>query len=474
MADNKKISLQATYSVDDSFDSRRFIKLRVKVCHDGKNLNNSIISKEAIEEALPSLYNTPLLANVVADEDGNLDFGGHDMKLVEDAMNEGEYRILYKEIPVGVFPANLADACIVEEDGRNYLYASAYLWRRYSNYAEDIIKSREEADISMEILLDVREYDEEDEAFHINKFTFSGVTLLGATHTPAMEGACATTQFSAEDNDKLLAKLLFALEQEALCPIAKRKEGDTNLPEIDEVKVVEPETPIVEEPTTEDFTAEEPIVEETEPVVEEHEVFEASYGRKREAAQRALKSIIVRDENDRIMSESGFWVMDMNDNYILVQRSVHDYHAGKYSYDNGRFAYQYNEETDEVTLTSDFELMVCRWMTIEEAAKIDASAEVFEELEELRAYKRDKEAADVFAKFPDLAENEQFKALVADYSKFSIEELQRECYVIRGMAHEQEEFEAPKLPIRNTTNITTEAAPYGGSFATYGITPQNI
>ena len=180
MSDNRKVILQATYSVDDNYDSERFLKLRVKVCHDGENRNGSVISKEALQAALPSIHNVPLLANVVMDENGNIDFGGHDMKIVEDAMNDGQYRLQYVEAPVGVFPADLADTCIVEEDGRNYLYASAFLWRGYANYAEDIIERRKQSDVSMEIMLDAYEYDEQDGWLHINKFTFTGVTLLGA------------------------------------------------------------------------------------------------------------------------------------------------------------------------------------------------------------------------------------------------------------------------------------------------------
>lgn len=49
MSDNRKVILQATYSVDDNYDSERFLKLRVKVCHDGENRNGSVISKEALQ-----------------------------------------------------------------------------------------------------------------------------------------------------------------------------------------------------------------------------------------------------------------------------------------------------------------------------------------------------------------------------------------------------------------------------------------
>ena len=75
--DKKAFTCRATYSVDNTYDSDRFIKLRVKVCHDGRNANGSVISKETMQTALPTIANTPVLANVVEKEDGTFDFHGH-------------------------------------------------------------------------------------------------------------------------------------------------------------------------------------------------------------------------------------------------------------------------------------------------------------------------------------------------------------------------------------------------------------
>lgn len=475
MTDNLQVRLRASYDIDHSYDSERFIKLKVRVCHDGENLNGSHISKEALQDALPSIYNIPLLANVVVDDDGNIDFGGHDRKIVKDAMDESQYRLQYVEAPVGVFPADCADACVLEEGGKHYVYATAYLWRGYANYAEDIILSRQQSDVSMEVIVNASEYDTEDSLLHINKFTFTGVTLLGADRRPAMQGANATVQFSVEDKEKLLTKLLCALEQEGL---SKRKDGGTELPKDMETKVeATGESTVFEEKAEVVAPVGTPEVleagfENSAPTDESvHESFAASYQRKRAAVQGALKSEIVRDENGDCISETYYYVMDMNDDYVLVERSV--WTREGYSCDNGRFAYAYNAAEDTAVITSEFEQMVCRWMTPDEAAKLDASVEVFEELAALRAYKREKEVASIFAKFTDLVGNEQFDALVADNSKFSVDELQRECYVIRGMAHDVEVPEtAPRLPI-NKHNVSVNTAPYGGVFEKFGFKNKN-
>ena len=76
--DNKLFTCRATYSVDDSYVSDKFIKLRVKICHTGQNLNGSVIDVDTLKAALPTLANSPILAHVVKQEDGTYDFAGHD------------------------------------------------------------------------------------------------------------------------------------------------------------------------------------------------------------------------------------------------------------------------------------------------------------------------------------------------------------------------------------------------------------
>nr|DAI25479.1 MAG TPA: hypothetical protein [Caudoviricetes sp.] len=464
---NKDLSLRATYSVDDTYDSERFLKLRVNVCHDGENRNKSFITKEALQDALPTIYNTPLLANVAMNQNGELDFGAHDIKIVEDAMNEGQFRLQYVEVPVGVFPADVRDACIVEEDdGRAHMYASAYLWRGYANYAEDIMQKREKSDVSMEILIKAVEFAEEDDVCRIDKFVITGVTLLGADRTPAMEGACASVQFAAEDKDKLMATLVDALTQEFT-----RKEGDIDLPKNKDIEVMEETVePIAEESTVEEEPAvEEPVAEE-EPAEDFTAAFSATFMQKRQALCGALPHSYDKERG----IEVSHYLVDFDDKYVYVERDT--WTADTFTQQTGRFEYKFDEATQVAELTSEFELMVCKWLTVDEAEKLEESRNVFTELDELRTYKREKEVANVFAQFPDLVENEQFKALLNDNAKFSVDELQRECYVIRGMAHspvtEEEHTEAPRIPVRYNTN-PDEAAPYGGTFAIYGIQPQN-
>lgn len=494
--DKKAFTCRATYSVDNTYDSDRFIKLRVKVCHDGRNANGSVISKETMQTALPTIANTPVLANVVEKEDGTFDFHGHDMAIVEDPMNEGKYRLEYIEVPVGVFPADGLEAEIVEEDGKNYVYASAYVWRGYSNLAEDILKQRESVDVSMEINIDAYEYNEQDGLFYITDFKFTGVTLLGADVTPAMTGAQATTKFSADKNDDKLAKLLFALSEELFNNT--RKDGDVTLPKDKKTELPAKEMTVLESSTGEmkEIPAEDNLENPTNEMAQaktaaeeapadamsaethgEPALFSATYVQKRNALADALPDQVVKTPDGKVASETWYWLQDFDDTYAYVERNVWTPDTGCNS-ENGRMSYTFDDVAVTAEFNDDFEKMVLKWLTLEEAAKLEEARSVFAEVEELRAYKRTAEADQIFAEFTDLAGNEQFEALKTDNSKFSIDELKRECYVIRGMAHTptaqfEAEPEAPKIAVKHSAD-TTASAIYGGIFDKFGITKKTI
>jgi hypothetical protein len=66
----KCILLPITYEIDDSFDSDKFIKLRLRVMHNDVNPNMSDFSDDVVDKAKESIKNIPLLAHVVIDENG--------------------------------------------------------------------------------------------------------------------------------------------------------------------------------------------------------------------------------------------------------------------------------------------------------------------------------------------------------------------------------------------------------------------
>lgn len=191
--EDKKISLSTAYQIDDdSYDKTAYIKLRMKVCHDGMNNNYNALTLEAMKKAQDTIKNKPILAHVVFDDDGKPQFGGHDMRIDTDPTGQQSVRVIYEEIPIGVIPETNNYKIVKEDDGRNYVYVDGYVWKDYSNLAEYIINRDEEIKISMEIEINKYEIDPQDDLFTIVDYKYRGVTMLGNNFGTGMKNAKAT------------------------------------------------------------------------------------------------------------------------------------------------------------------------------------------------------------------------------------------------------------------------------------------
>ena len=496
----KFLKLAATYTVDDSYDSDKFLKLRIRVMHDGANVNGSRFAVESMRDAEESIKNVPILANVVFDADGKPDFGAHDRVVVKDAMNDSQYRIIYKEAPVGVIPEQ-NNYAIEEFDDRNYVYVDGYIWRGYSNYAADLLEENGGTDISMEIEVDECEFSEADKVLDITKWRYTGITLLGKKYKPGMAKAAAkTSKFTASERDEQLMRMLLdfqedfnrvyvALDKEGEDSMAKQKFDEAS--ETEKVLTAEetaaPATETTEE-TPETIELEETPAAETEEVPAEETPdtemaaednfaqsvpgqYVATHNQMRDALCNALDPIIERDSDGNVISATHFWIQDFDNQYVYVER----YHWGDDGDDtkHGRFAYTFSQETLKATLTSEFEEMVVKWLTLEEARSIDEARSNYSELVELRQYRCNHESDAILSEFSDLEGNEAFEALKADHAKFSSDELRRECFVIRGMsvvvAKPQEEDKPIRFAVFNKSGETTSEKPYNGVFQKFGI-----
>lgn len=191
----------AKYQVEQDYDMDSFIKTRILVAHTGINHNGSSFSVESFENAKASIMNKPLLARVIEVAEGQYDFNGHDITWEWDEEKQ-DWNYRYLEQPIGVIPET-NDYEMVEYDGREYVAVTGYVWRGYSNLAEQILEQRGQVEVSMEI--DFKEedvhYDEERGVYEINNFCYKGVTFLGAHVQPGMEKAHAVTVFSKSDEE---------------------------------------------------------------------------------------------------------------------------------------------------------------------------------------------------------------------------------------------------------------------------------
>lgn len=200
------VQTPSLFKVDQSFDEDRFMRVRIAVMHSGENRNKSSFDTKVIKAAKDTFANIPILANVITytDKDGNtvVDYGGHDMHIEQDAFDESKTRLIYDERVVGVIPENNNFEIVHDDESdRDYVYVDGLLYREYGNYACDVLESRNNrTDVSAEIYCDEISYDANTQILVVNEMRMSGVTLLGADVTPAMQGAHAETFSISDDN----------------------------------------------------------------------------------------------------------------------------------------------------------------------------------------------------------------------------------------------------------------------------------
>ena len=188
------------FSFDDTL-----IPVDIKVMHSGLNLNNSTFFDEAIEDAKESLKNKPILGYIKkVDGADDKDFAGHEIELT---INDEGLKITYLERPIGVIPESNSYA-ILKEDDKDYVFCRGYLWKEYLNEGYDILKDNPNKSVSMEIVVDDYEVNE-DGSINITKYRYLGVTVLGDDYQPAMVGAEMNVigQFSADKNEEFFKKI---------------------------------------------------------------------------------------------------------------------------------------------------------------------------------------------------------------------------------------------------------------------------
>lgn len=185
------------------------LPVKLYACHTNVNRNGSSISKSAMEAALPSFSNRPILGYIHQLEDGTWDFYSHNMEVVEDENEEDGTRVEYLESPVGIIPENCN--AHLEYDEENKLYRTCVNGLIFEEYtkAADIIRAKGIASVSVEIAINDMSYNAKDGYLSINDFYFMGVTVLGRDNEgnivePGMAGSNITLgSFSAENNSVL-------------------------------------------------------------------------------------------------------------------------------------------------------------------------------------------------------------------------------------------------------------------------------
>lgn len=473
------VQSMGTFEADQPNDDG-LMKVKLKSCHTGKNRNRSGITDENMSKYKHTFKGKPILGAIYKTDTGEYEFRAHDIKIVE---NGDDAEIEYIEQPIGVI--SQTDEPYLEYDkdeDKNYLMVNGTIFADYSRAAE-ILERRRTCKCSVEIAVEEMSYNCDEDYLSIDKFRFSGVTILGYEQDgvteiqEGMKGSKITidsfsvnknSMFSVDCQNKLietLEKLNMTLSsfsnktnsekggekvmekfEELLAKYGKTADEVTfeyeNLSD-EELEVAfkeafgeaEVEVEAEAEVTVEDEHVDENVVvteaeAETEgdagdnvDVVETsniEESFVLQYKLSHDDIRSALYSLLAA------VSEDGYyytWIVEVYDNEFIY----HDYMEDKFYRQN------YSKDGDNVSLGESKVEVFNEWLSKEERDALEtlkadyATLKTFKENAEAEKLQAQKDAVFANEKFTSIAETKLFKKLVEESLNYSVEECEQKA-----------------------------------------------
>ena len=465
----------------DNKNSDGLMAVKLKSCHTGKNRNKSGITDDNMNKYKHTFKGRPILGAIYKTDTGEYEFRAHDMEIIDDGKD-----IEYIEQPIGVIsqieePYLEFDA----EEDKNYLMVSGTIFSDYSKAAE-ILERRRTCKCSVEIAVEELSYNCAEDYLSIDKFRFSGVTILGYEQDgvteiqEGMKGSKITiddfsekknSMFSADCQNKLietLEKLNITLEsfnnknqnsekggekvmnkfEELLAKYGKTADEVTfeyeNLSD-EELEVAfkeafkettEDADTVVDETVVEDVveetcddTAEEVVSEEsevveetTEEVAEHEEKFVLKYEMSHDDIRSALYSLLTTEADDYYCA----WIIEVFDDKFIYQ----DYMEGKF------YRQDYIREGDNITLGENKVEVFNEWLSKAEKDALDAlkadyaALKAFKETYDAAVIKAQKTEILDKAEYACLADNAEFARLRANIDNCSVEEISTKADLI--------------------------------------------
>lgn len=367
------------FSFDDTL-----IPVDIKVMHSGLNLNNSTFFDEAIEDAKESLKNKPILGYIKkVDGTDDKDFAGHEIELT---INDEGLKITYLERPIGVIPETNSYA-ILQEDDKDYVFCRGYLWKEYLNEGYDILKDNPNKSVSMEIVVDDYEVNE-DGSINITKYRYLGVTVLGDDYQPAMTGAEMNVigQFSTDKNEEFFKKieeLNIKLKQYSSQGKANNTKGGEDVKDKDKKfdEVVE-ETKITEEVVEDAKVDVSDGVDTNDEDNSNEDIFTKTFELSHDDIRCKLYKLLEAVEKE---DDEWYYIDKVYDDYFIYS-----------SWDNDIYYKQAYVKTDvDVAFEGERIELFVEFLTAEELEELNKMRESYsamaKELEELREFKAQKD-----------------------------------------------------------------------------------
>lgn len=417
----------------------------VKVCHTLLNRNGSYISEQNMKKNMHTLKYKPLLASIVEDKNGELDFNGHDMEFNDDGS------INYIEKQIGTFTIDEPYLEYDEKQDKTYVMATAVIPREYTA-AASIIERKNGTKVSCELRINEMQYNAKEKYLELTDFVFSGVCCLGESVGEGMLGSrLDITDFSTENNSikfEQNSKLVEVLEKlnNTLSDLninhnqeGKEETDVENKENFEEVtETMEETVEEVTEETTEEVTVTEEVseesteetpevvieesVEEVEETTEVEEQFEQkenlvrTYEISHEDTRYALYNLLSSFEE---IDNDWYWISNVYDSYFVYE-----------NWDGTKvYRQDYTKDGDNVSFANERVELFKELLTASEKAELETMrsnyAEIKAQLEEYQAKALNAQKEELFSSddYKGIVETEAYAELKKEAEKYSVEEL---------------------------------------------------
>lgn len=512
------VQVPANFEVDGNvYQDNTLLFGKVKVFHIGPNRNGSSVTKNAAEKALRTIAYKPLLANF-CEVDGVKDFTSHDMELNDDGS------VTYAEHQIGCFTA---DAPVIQYDEtteKEFVFAKVAIPREYTD-ACDIIERKNGTKVSVELLVNEMNYSAKDDILELTDIIVQGCTCLGTNPETGdsveegMQGARLDIVDFSVDNNSIVDKSNNELNSKMLEILEKlndtisnfniqnfNQEGGENAMnkfeelldlygltseeiefEIDGLSDEDLEAKFVEVyGDAEEFKKKKKCSDENEDESEDEDF--AGCGKKKKRCAVNVESNTVEFElsHDDIrmalygllestLDENSYvWVCEVYDNYFIYQKETYSEDVYDYKY----YKQGYSRADDNIALSGDPVEVFSTFVTESEKTALDM---IRSQYEELKAFKEQYDAAQLKAQkdailegaeYAEVKDSEEFKALVSDTEKYSVDELKVKADLIFAAAMKKK-FNFEAKPEKKSVGINFNAKPnkkkqaYAGLFDNY-------
>ena len=250
------------------------LNCKLILCDFGINGNNVMLNRKTIDTWLDTLISQPVVAAITVNDDGNCDFSGHNVIKVHRVDENGN---VYEDTKFDTSAIGTFNSVSIEKiNGKEYIVATAKIWKRFSDFCALIKKRMSEGTIatSWEISVDSSHMEiiGGQKIKVIDKGSFMGHALLNQAIAPAYESSKFLAVASNNNDDE---ELIEAIKRDFSISNITNKEENKEVTSLEDTKkegVVEEistETPVVAE---ENISTIEPVAENTPdtPVVAEN------------------------------------------------------------------------------------------------------------------------------------------------------------------------------------------------------------